>query len=103
MPSPDHEPLDDDLGETVDSAQESPDASKGTAPNSPDDENVLGATLISSSENSDNEVAATLISDWEATLDADVEPGHTIKAPVSVTSKRKGSLEETVALKRRSL
>ena len=89
---------------TIDSAQESP----GPAPKaaaSPNEDSALGATLIPGDDVSGGDASVTVMSDWEATLDADVEPGHTIKAPASTSpkKKRRGSFEQTVALKRREV
>ncbi|MFT5327765.1 MAG: hypothetical protein ACI8P0_005659, partial [Planctomycetaceae bacterium] len=60
-------------------------------------------TVVPSDDVPDADESVTLASDWEATLDSDVEPGHTIKAPASATAKRRGRFEQTVALKRREV
>jgi len=63
------------------------------------------ATVIPGDDESCGDASVTVMSDWEATLDADVEPGHTIKAPAPVPKAKKGrgSLEQTIALKRREV
>ena len=92
-----------DLGETVDSVRESAEAAANPNVEASDQDNGLGATFVPGDGVSDGGVSVTVVSDWEATLDADVEPGHTIKAPAAVTQKRRGSIKETVALKRREV
>lgn len=89
---------------TVDSVRGSSGMKPEPVATSSDEPDVLAATVIPGDDASDGDVSVTVISDWEATLDADVEPGHTIKAPASVPKKkRRGSFEQTVALKRREV
>ena len=92
-----------DPGATVDSAQESSGTAAKSAAASSDEDSALGATVIPRDAVSDGDASVTVMSDWEATLDADVEPGHTIKAPASVAKKRRGSLGQTIGLKRREV
>jgi len=92
-----------ELGASVDSVRESADAAGKSEAASSDEDSALGATVIPGGDASGGNVSVTVMSDWEATLDADVEPGHTIKSPAAVPKKKRGSFEQTIALKRREV
>ena len=92
-----------DLGATVDSVLESAEAAANPDAETSDDDDGLGVTVTPDDDASGGDASVTLASDWEATLDADVEPEHTIKAPATVSKKQRGSLEQTIALKRREV
>ncbi|MBL6706517.1 MAG: protein kinase [Planctomycetaceae bacterium] len=104
MTSPD-EPFDEETntfvpGDSDEVEASEPEATVGDTVVTPEsDDDGLGATVVPAAD-----ASMTLLGDWEATLDADVEPGHTIKAPASVAPKKKrGSFEQTIALKRREV
>ena len=85
-----------DPGATVDSVRESFDAATIVSP-----ESVVGgldATIVPSAD-----ASLTIVSGWGASLEDDVEPGHTIKAPASAAARRGSAFQPTITLKRRNV
>ena len=85
-----------DPGATVDSARESFDAETVVTPES--DDGDLDATIVPSAD-----ASMTIISALGASLEDDVEPGHTIKAPASAATRRGSAIQPTITLKRRNV
>ena len=85
-----------DPGATMDSVCESFDAETVVTPESAGGD--LDATIVPSAD-----ASMTIISALGASLEDDVEPGHTIKAPASAAARRGSAFQPTITLKRRNV